>query len=399
MKKGFPLLLALVMPMLLMAQANIAEYDKLVAERKYMTAWGWLEKQDPDNQKPEIFVLKANHVMEYFAVSIMHQMFGLKDLEPGEDLMQLRRDMNGTTAMVMLNIEEVTDSLLVKHPNNASLYRIKGQYHYELYLKYGGNMGISEEEQLMLSLKYYNRSIEMGDEDAFAYYAVGYVQLLDGDMKSAAGNFLKSIALDNTYGPAHYNLSYIYIQQQDYKNAQEKAYAAALLYEDSTYKGDAYRVAGIAAKELKNYDEAVKLLNESLKYNQHPATYNHLINIAFAKKDKKALVEYSGKLILLEPTDQQSFEELLILYGDQGAIADLITFLQGQVKPYQNQPEALTLVYLYLSYANEEIKQDAEALKYLKLTLETTKAFMEPDNKFVKGLEKEIAQREKKKKK
>lgn len=394
MKKGLLLLCVLwLLPFYALAQTNFAEYDSLVKNRQYLTAWGWLEAKDPKNEYPAVFVRKANHVLEYFAVSMMHQLFGLKDLSPKEDLMQVRREMNTTTSLVKFDIPVLADSLLLTSPSSPLAYRAKGQYFYEVYLKYGAQMGKSEKELLQLSFDNFTRSIVLGDKFAFGYYVLGYVELLNNDLATATRHFLTSIDLDSQYGPAHYNLSYIYLKQQNYPDAQTQAFAAAKLYTDSTYKADAYRIAGIAAKELKNYPEAVELLNTSLKYNPHPATYNHLISIAFARKDAKALKQLSNQLLILDPSDQLSYQELLGMYSESDALPAYIALLKARIKLHKKQPDALTLTYLYLSQASDEAKLEADGLNYLKLAYDAAKDFLGADNEFVMELADEIAKR------
>ncbi len=397
MKRVFYLLWAVCLPMFAVGQIDLTEYNKLLAERKYMTAWDWLEKQDPDNQNPEVFERKANHVQEYFAVSMMHQMFGLKDLEPGEDLMQLRRDMTGTTSMVMFNVADIGHDLLEKHPGNALIYRTLGSYHYEVYLKYGeAGMNISEDDPLSLAYQNFDKAIALGDKNWFGYYVVGYVNLLEGKMDIAAGDFINSIALNSTYAPAHYNLSYIYLEQGKLDKACAEALAAAAIYEDSTYKADAYRVAGVAAKGQQKYPDAIKYFTQSLAFDKHPATYNHLVDIAFAQKDNKALEKHSVALIAIDPTDQDSYSELMAAYKQNNALKPFMAFLEGRAKAYHKEPELLVLPYLYLAFSADNLKLDADVLKYYKLTYENAQKFMDKDNEFLAELKGEIERRGKK---
>jgi hypothetical protein len=62
----------------------------LIDEKKYDSAFKLLQGFDLKNDRPSIALLKEEIVLNYFVKSIMHQLFGLKDLKSNEDIYELR---------------------------------------------------------------------------------------------------------------------------------------------------------------------------------------------------------------------------------------------------------------------------------------------------------------------
>ena len=75
-------------------QAALQNADKLIEERQYATAFGSLSM---DN---EYFIAKKTEIAtNYFIQSMMHTMFILENLNEDQDLMELRKNLDGTFNM------------------------------------------------------------------------------------------------------------------------------------------------------------------------------------------------------------------------------------------------------------------------------------------------------------
>lgn len=399
MKKGLLLLISwlLLIPAISFAQTDLTEYDALVADRKYETAWNWLEEQDPDNTNPEMFVLKTDHILSYFCVSMNHQMFGIKNLEPGEDLMEIRSNLNGNYNIVMFNAEDIGDSLLLIHPDNALVYRAKGNYYYDMYLRYGEGLGYDEEGLLLHAYESFEKAAELGDEFAHGHYVMGYLQLLQDNHAEAKAQFIQSIELDPEYPTAHYNLAYIYLIGEEWQDAYNEAMISAELYEDTEFKADAYRLAGVAAKGMEKYDLARKQLETSLNIMPDHGTYNNLIDMGFITKDKKIVKRYSLEKLALDYSDQQSYEELYDIYTENNAVPDLIKLLHEIVKSEKDNLPAEINANLTMAYIYENQEKLTEARGYYVKTHEAALKLLGEDHEFVVALKGVIEELEGKK--
>ena len=83
------------------SQSSIQKAEKMIAARQYKSAFSLLEKADPENQSPDIVILKTNILLDFFILSIHHELFALKDLEENETLLELRREADGDYEMIV----------------------------------------------------------------------------------------------------------------------------------------------------------------------------------------------------------------------------------------------------------------------------------------------------------
>ena len=95
----------------------IVKANKLIEDKKYESALKILNEADPGNQNPDIVMAKTDLLLNYFTKSIMHKLFGLKDLEPDENLMEPRKGQ-GKFAMFMFEPDSILNKLIILYPDN-----------------------------------------------------------------------------------------------------------------------------------------------------------------------------------------------------------------------------------------------------------------------------------------
>ena len=117
---------------------TINKANELIADKKYESAFKLLDSFDPENNKPDIVLLKTDIVLNYFVTSIMHQIFSLKDLEKNENIMDYR-GKEGKFTMQVFQVDSILERLIKTHPDNCKLYQKLGEYYYEAHLKYGND--------------------------------------------------------------------------------------------------------------------------------------------------------------------------------------------------------------------------------------------------------------------
>ena len=119
---------------------RIAAADKYIADKQYASANGALGLDDN-----EYIILKRTDLYtRYFVMSMMHQMFALKNLKPDEDLMELRRQVSYGSqdmdfAMTMYNPVEVITSYAEEHGMSPVLNLALGHYYFDTLIRYGDN--------------------------------------------------------------------------------------------------------------------------------------------------------------------------------------------------------------------------------------------------------------------
>jgi hypothetical protein len=68
----------------------LSDVDRLVAEKKYLSAFKLLNSRENGDSNPDIVLKKVDIAMNYFGMSMNHKIFAFKDLEKDEDIMDVR---------------------------------------------------------------------------------------------------------------------------------------------------------------------------------------------------------------------------------------------------------------------------------------------------------------------
>ena len=102
---------------------------KLEAEKKYESAYQVLNKADPKDQQPEIFLQKEKLLLEYYLIALNFQAFGLKDLAAGETV-ELLRGKEGEYSMHLLDIPQKIAQLRKRFLQDYRLRKGLGDYYF-----------------------------------------------------------------------------------------------------------------------------------------------------------------------------------------------------------------------------------------------------------------------------
>ncbi|MCC7026558.1 MAG: hypothetical protein IT265_06360 [Saprospiraceae bacterium] len=327
---------------------TIKQANDLIAKKKYESAFKLLDKFDPKNSKPDVVLLKADIVLNYFVSSIMHQMFALKDLEKNEDIMDYR-GKEGSFGMQMFQIESILETLIKQDPTNCKLYKGLGEFYYEAHLKYGSKWLKDDKELFKLMETDFSKAIDGNCADYLSYYVLGYITLAQEKYKESIPYFLKSIELKKDYASSHYNLAYAYLYIDDRENALKFAKNSFDLYTDQTYKSDAARMLAQIYSELKddnnalsNYELADKI-DAGNYYNLKP-----LLNLYVKTGNTKA--KESTKIFFnLDPANPTIYNDLEDIYFGNKKGNDLAAFYKEQLPYNKDNAKVLGSLKFYLA--------------------------------------------------
>lgn len=364
MKKNIFISVFFLLSVILHGQNNakvIATANSLVKEKKYESAFDALDKVDPKNDNPEIFLLKEDIVLNYFVTSLSHKMFSLKDIKPEEDIMDYRKN-GGSSNMLTFDIEASFNKLIKKYPKNYKLYKSLADYYFDAMLKYGGNWIKGEGELKELIKKNYEIAIQNNAGDYMSHYSLGYMYILEEKYKESIPYFLKSIELNNTYPTAAYNVSIAYMYVNDLENALKYAIKSYELYTDVDYKSDAARVASQMCFELKDIDNAIKYID--LADAAAPKNYYNIklmLELYLVKKDPK-LDAATDAFFNLDPANPTTYNDLQKLFYKYEMSDKLLVFLNQQKVKTSYDDKVLGNIYFYLAtmYIDKDKKLVAE---------------------------------------
>ncbi len=355
------------------AQQDVIDSARsLVNEKQYYSAWELLHSADPRNNNPRLLEEKTTLVSSYFVNSINHVLFGLKDLEEDETVMDYR-GKPGSYDMIKFDADSLTRRLIRKNGKDYLLYRNLANYWFEVYLSYANSLE-SGANPLDTVQKYSAKALKHGDEHFRTYYLLAYCFTMDQSFQKAIPLFRKSIQQNDTFPASHYNLGYAYLFTNQQANAVIHANEAFRLYQDSLQKADAARMAGIALMELGKPDKAQMFYERSMDYS--PGDYNTLQNMLqlyFATGDADRADSVATEIFARAPASPRVIDDLANLYRQEGKTADFTSLMQEQLEEYEGRYEAKGNIYFGLA----KLKMEAEPVKAKEYLLKARENFAE----------------------
>lgn len=353
-----------------LAQTDALEKaNALINEKKYESAYMVLDEADPSNQDPAITMAKTDLFLNYFVTSIMHQIFALKDLEPDEDLMDIRGS-DGSYSMFAFAPDSVLLRLIERYPENYALRKSLGNYYHEVHLKYTQNWLEPDTIVIRRFFENYKLAFDNGVFDYWSLYGMGYAYLLKQEYEKAIPFFEQSVSLKDDEAPTHYNLAYAYLFTDQREKCIESAGKALKLYDYPAYKADAARMIAVCWTEL---DEPEKSLEYYLQANEiQPEDYYTLKPLLEleVRLDKKTYPERTREFFLLAPGNPTIYQDLIGIYMDYDKAGELLDFLDSQHKTYKDDNKVNGNLYFYKAV----IQYDMEDFKMSKTNFEKARA-------------------------
>lgn len=370
--------------------ATIEKAKELVANKKYETAFKMLHDFDPNNEKPDIVLLKEDIALNYFVTSIMHKMFAFKDLEANEEIMDYR-GKNGSFGIYSFSIDSILGNLIKVYPDNYKLYKGLGDFYYEVQLKYGERWLEDDKTLDNLILKNYQVVIDNKMADYKVYYATGLQYLTRSKYKEAIPCFLKSIELRDDYADAHYNLAYAYLYMDDRHNSLKYANNSFELYEDAELKSDAARMIAQVYSELEDKSNALRYYEIADKIDKENYYNLKPLLALYVETNNTKQLETLNSFYNLAPENPTIYNDLGDIYYRNNKTDELIAFFKSKLITYKTENKItgnlnFYLGRLYLEFDKKTAKEYLLKAKSIFLTV------YDKDNQVFKVIEEGIKQ-------
>jgi tetratricopeptide (TPR) repeat protein len=341
----------------------LSDVDRLVTEKKYLSAFRLLDAQENGDSNPDIALKKAELALKYFVNSIYHKTFSFKDLEEDEDIMDVRGAV-GSSMIFNFDIEKVFTPLIKNYPEDQRLYVALADYYLDVYEKYRGLWEKSDKDVLKGAQSHYDKAIALGDLDSGTYFRAGKTALYMNDLAGAAKLLETSVQKSSSYAPARYDLSYVYLFQGKPAEAAPHAVAAYEIYDVTPLKADAAMLAGQAYMDWGNTEEALKyfLLCDKIA----PDKYENLRRLMglYVKLGRGEEANAVGERILeMDPVNPTMARVFLDNYVGSPLEGELPGIFNGLAAKYAGNPEAVGNALYHLSVFYNHIGESAMALK------------------------------------
>lgn len=365
MKVSSILILCLFSFALSAQNSALVQADSLIALKKYNSAFSLLNKVDPDNSISDLAIKKTEIVLDYFATSINHRMFALTDLEPNQDILDIRGS-EGSFEMYPFDPSEVLPALIEEHPNDYNLHAALGKYYHEVHTKYGTNSTMPEAQITDLMHEYCLKAANNDIKDAKVYYIIGYYETLSENYGPSINWFEKSLEVDSTFATCTYNLAVAYYFEKQADKALPYAKKATVLYEEPNLKSDAARLTAVIYKSLDKQEKALEYFikaNSILPNNYY--NLNQLLEQQLVLKKFESAEVSTQEFYALDPTNPRICSDLLEIYRLTNQVELLEKFFIAKTEEMAGDEE---LGNLYFHLGQIKLMQDdtKAAKKYLK---------------------------------
>jgi tetratricopeptide (TPR) repeat protein len=354
----------------LLGQRCIKQSNKLIAEKKYRSAWEVLDKADPKNQKPSIALAKTNLLLSYFINTVMHKVFTLKDIQSSQKVDDFRgKDENGN--LIRFDPEEILDTLLKHNPTEYTLYEGLGNYYYETFILFQENWVKKPEELVKLIETNYQIASDHGIKTAKNTYRIGFAQLFLQRFKEARSSFSESIRLNPSFPDAYYSLAYSCLHLNENDSALRYAKQAYQLFTDTFNRSDVHLLLGLIYSAKKDSVSSLQEYRDAAFMNPKNQSMSQLLLKAALRYNAPDLHAIASNYFDMDPKGPDTYNQLINGYFQANKSKEIMSFMEEKLNQYSKDAEVSGSICFYRAYVyvilEEKVKARADLLKAKEL--------------------------------
>lgn len=367
---------------------TLKKADELIEKKQYDTAFKLLNEADKKNKNKQITFKKIDIAMNYFASNINYSIFAFKDLDPHEDINELR-GKEGSYTMYPFDVEKTLLSIIKKSPKDKKAQGLLGHFYFEVSNNYTGNWKESDSDIVEKGKKHLELAKKLGYKGVYLDFELGYFSTVTNENEKAAKLFESSIKKYPEHAPSHYNLAFVYANLNKKEDAIKHALHALDLYESPRLKSDAARVIAVMYFDLEDKENTLKYYEMADEID--PKNYYNLQSIIplyvsldeLSKAQKKAIEFFS-----LAPKNPRIAQELIQYFSYNDNTFDrLLVVFSDLKKQYKKDKEVLGNIYFHETIVYSRVGQKDKALKSLKKSKKNFKKVLKKDHYVFKAIE------------
>lgn len=342
----------------------IKKADELIQQKQYESAFSTLS----DDSNEFILAKKIEIAINYFAQSIMHQMFAFKNLKKGETLYDVRTG-TGSYSMVMFDPVTVIEAYEKKNGEKPILNYALGLYYDDVLLRYGYQWLLSEKELTQKTIERLQKAVNQDCYDAHSLSVLALAYYKNGDLTNAEKIYNKKIK--SGFEPSvndFFNLGSIYLQKKNFTLALQYAEKSIEGYKnDPEYQSDAYIVCIDSCLGLHDYKKAKSFLKTAEKH--FPKDYRIVqktIALYAMQKNKPESLKAAKNLFAFAPENPTVSQMIIKEYFNAGTEKWLPDFFDDCLKIYSKQSKARQNLLYHYAYTLYELNDKEKASKTAK---------------------------------
>jgi len=278
-------------------KAVLAKVDALIEKEQYQSAFSAASVKDC--QEEYLLAKRIEIATNYFAQSIMHQMFAFKNLEEGQTLYDVRTG-TGDYSLIAFDPASAAETYIEENGDKPVLYYALGAYYADVRGRYGDQWLIAVDELYKKEAENFRKAYDAGVYDAYSLSELGLCYFFMEDFSSAGEIYKKKTkeyeftTMDNYHYGIVLWLSGRAAEGLPYMEKCIEGYA-----DNPNYQSDAYIIAARMCLSVPDYDRAEQILVACKK--KYPADYR--------------ITQYSITLYALQNLNYQAIESSFELFG------------------------------------------------------------------------------------
>lgn len=357
MKNMFLLLFVFCYGALTAQNPAIDQANKLIANKRYASAYEVLRGSDPNDQIPEIAIAKSNLLLNFYVKTDRFQAFGLKDIAPNQYLQDFR-DNNANVKMLKYKPDSVLNKLIKQYPTDYKLNYALGNFYYEVHLIHSDDSWIVPDSVVVKNIQdNYLKAYNNGEFDYWSMFGLGYTYLLDEEFDKCIPFLEKSVELNPEYPLSYYNLAFAYLEKNEPQKALRLAQKSFELQEIPEFKAETAILIGTIYQKMKDNNKALEYLlmaNKMLPNDYHVLLPLMELEMAMNKVD---YVKHTNELYLLDPSNPIIYQDLMKIYSENEKDKDFVKFLDDKRNLYRASVPVSANIHFYMAIAQYEIDE------------------------------------------
>ena len=338
----------------------LAKVDALIEQKQYQSAFGAASGEGC--QEEYLIAKRIEIATNYFAQSIMHQMFAFKNLEEGQTLYDVRTG-TGDYSLMMFDPVAAVESFMEQNGEKPVLYYALGAYYTDVRSRYGDQWLITVDELYEKTAENFRKAYNAGVYDAFSLSELATCYFFMDDFRSA-GEIYEKKASEYELNPND-NYHYAIIFWFSGRAAEGLPYMEKAIegYADiPEYQCDAYVVAARMCFATQDYERAEQFLIECKnKYPQDYRITQYSITLYALQHLNDKAVQSSFELFWLAPTNPTVCQLMMQEAQSAGNMEFLPGFFDQALVLYAENSGALENLYFHYAYTLCLMQRNEEA--------------------------------------
>ncbi|MCR5218299.1 hypothetical protein [Treponema sp.] len=352
-------------------QKLLKKTNKLIQKEQYESAFASLSEIENEYTIAKSIEICTN----YFAVSMMHTMFGFKNLEKGETLLDVRRG-DGTYNYTVYNPAEVVKAYVEEHGEKPILDYALGLYYDDVLARYSGNWIMSDEEIAAKSLEHLSKAYDQKCYDGYSLSVLGLIYCTRNEYEKADSVYARKDdeGFDFT-ADDYYNYAIILTNLDQLEKALKYAEKSIKGYSDNPeYQIESYTLSADIALYLNDFKKAKSLIKKCQdKYPEHYRPLFSWIKYYVYQNDVENVLKKTAELYAIEPENPKLLQSILGQFFDLGTPNYLTPFFENALNEYKDNLSAKQNLLIHYAYLLKVLGNKEAAKEKVELAREELK--------------------------